>query len=302
MAKGLILGEQMISLPNDQKNYSRYLTDVAKYQILSTDEEVEYFNKYRAGDQSYYEKIAQRNLRFVISVAKKYQTSVYLSALTFEDLISEGNIGLCLAIQKFDPTMGFKFISFAVWHIRAKIMESIQKHIMLIRQPSNRHSMMWKLQKLEMQLQHEYEMYDIPAELLEQSALENDIKLYDKMIHIKSDFSFGASLDSATQTSQKSGSDLYLKDILEDTNTEKTDNRLLTNEKKQYLDKILDSIPKRAADSIRMYYGLNGQSPLEYDEIGRVFEVTGERIRQIMQKWMRRLNRINEEEYNTEYN
>lgn len=298
MAKGLVLGENKISLPNDVKNYNRYLNEISKYDLLSVDEEVEYFTKYRQGETKYFDLIAQRNLRFVVSVAKKYQNVVHLSAITLEDLVSEGNIGLCVAIQKFDPSLGFKFISFAVYQIRAKITECIHKHIMTIRQPSNRHLLMYNLMNLEIELQQQYEMQDIPAEVLEKYAQEKNISLYDKMIHIKHDFLHSKSLDAPLPSIQSET--FSLNDVIGDEN-QSSDNRLLNREKKEFLEKILNKIPTRAAQSLRMLYGLDCK-PMSYKEIGQYFEVSGEAIRIEVKRWLYRLNRYNQEEYNTEYN
>lgn len=303
MAKGLILGQTVISIPNDVHNYRRYLNEVDKYKLLTTEEELEYFTKYRAGDMSYYEKIAQRNLRFVISVAKMFQnTTLNTTALTLEDLISEGNLGLCIAIQKFDHTRGFKFISYAVWQIRSKISECIYTHLRTIRQPSNRQLLMNKLNKLEMQLQQQYDMCDIPSEILEECAQQNNVALYDKMIHIKTDAYYERSLDSVVYSNQRTGdAQMFLSDILSDTTSQNPQEVVLSNEKKEYLNSILNKLPDRTGEFFKLYYGLNNQKQLELKEIGQLYNLSGERVRQIIVKWTRRMCRYYEQEYNQQY-
>lgn len=301
MAKGLVLGDTIIALANDQKNYSRYLNEVSKYDVLTSDEETEYFAKYRAGDISYYDKIAQRNLRFVITVAKRYQNIVqYSTALTLEDLISEGNLGLCIAIQRFDPSHGFKFISFAVWYIRSKITESVHNHLRTIRQPSSRQLLMNKINKLEMELQQQYDMAEIPAQVLEEYVKEKNISLYDKLSNIRLDMNFTSSLDSVVHTEQRTGeADRTLNDLIADLSIESPQENLLSLEKKQYLNTMLSRIPNRVAKFFEYYYGLNGQPELQLNEISKLMDVHRETIRFNLKRWTRRLNRYYEQEYLT---
>lgn len=303
MAKGLLLGISSISLLNDADNFRRYENDVKKYKILTLEQEVEYFTKYRAGETSYYEKIANHNLRFVISVAKKFQIiTANSTALTLEDLISEGNLGLCIAIQKYDHTKGFKFISFAVWQIRSKITECICNHIRTIRQPSNRQNLINKLNSLEMELQQQYEMYEVPFSVLEEYAKEKNVDLYDKLIHVKTDSYFEKSLDSVVfDKDRTNGDDTMLSDYIID-NEENPQEAILSTEKKEYLNALMTRVPDRVAEFFKHYYGLNNQPQLKISEISKIMGIGHETVRFQLKRWTNRLCRYYEQEYNQQYN
>lgn len=294
----LLIGDVVIALPNDRQNYNRYLTDVSKYQLLSVDEEIDYFKKYRAGEIKYYDKIAQRNLRFVISVAKKYQNVVaFTTALTLEDLISEGNLGLCVAIQRYDETRGFKFISFAVHYIRSYINTCVYTHLRTIRMPESRQNLLFKLNKLENELQQEYQINEIPNEILQQFALERNIELASLIIETKNNSAFEKSLDSTMQNQGAGDAELTLKDTIEDDSFESPINLILDKEKADYLYTILDKIPSREANFLRCYYGLNDIEPMHVNEIARKYNIGKETVRFQIKRWTYRMNRY----YATEY-
>jgi len=303
MGKGLVIGDIVITLANNQDNYNRYLNDISKFNLLTLEEEFEYFTKYRSGDISYYDKIAERNLRFVISVAKKFQNIVqHGTALTLEDLISEGNLGLCIAIQKFDPSHGFKFITYAVWQIRSKIMECIYQNLRTIRQPSNRQQLINKINKLEMELQQQYNMEEIPVEILQDYLTSKDVKLSDTITNLRKDMLYTASLDlQVPQMQIKCNSVVNLYDIIEDQSFEGPVETLLGLEKKQYINKLLTQIPKKVAEYFEHFYGLNNQPALKISEIAELLNISNTTISKKLQLWTRRLNRIYEQEYNQIY-
>jgi len=291
-AKGLIIGDVIIALVNDKKNYGRYLNEVAKFGLLTIDEEVEYFQKFRAGETKYYNKIAERNLRFVISVAKKFQNVVaFTTALTLEDLISEGNLGLCEAIHRYDETRGFKFISFAVHYIRSYINTAIYRHLRTIRMPQNRQVVLYKLTKLENELQQEYHIDEIPTELLQQYAVEKNIESASMISDIKKFTNSGTSLDASNSN------EICLKDMIEDVSIEGPFSTLLNKEKADYLKSILDKIPERVAEYITLHYGLNNQPALEIKEIAKIHNVGNEVVRFQIRRWTAKMYRPNVEDY-----
>ena len=121
----------------------KYLSDIARESLLTTDEEVELAQRIKAGDQAALDKLVRANLRFVVSVAKQYQNQ----GLGLQDLINEGNLGLVKAAQRFDETRGFKFISYAVWWIRQSILQAVAEQARVIRLPMNQVGALAKVKK-----------------------------------------------------------------------------------------------------------------------------------------------------------
>src|SRR5580704_725144 len=150
----------------ESQSIEKYLQEIGKEDLLTPEEEVELARRIRAGDQTALEKLTRANLRFVVSVAKQYQNN----ALSLNDLINEGNLGLVRAAQKFDETRGFKFISYAVWWIRQSIIQALAVNSRLVRLPLNKIGSLNKLNKAFAVLEQEFgrdPSNDELAELLE---------------------------------------------------------------------------------------------------------------------------------------
>src|SRR6202042_938922 len=137
----------------DSQSLDKYLNDISKIPMISPDEEVTLTRLIRAGDQAALDKLARSNLRFVVSVSKKFQNQ----GLTLGDLISEGNLGLIKAAKRFDETKGFKFISYAVWWIRQAIMQAIAEQSRMVRLPLNQVGSLTRLHKTFARLEQEYQ-------------------------------------------------------------------------------------------------------------------------------------------------
>ncbi|MCB0374612.1 MAG: sigma-70 family RNA polymerase sigma factor, partial [Sinomicrobium sp.] len=158
----------------DSMSIEKYLNEVSKYDVLTPEEELRLFRRYKEGDQVAFQKIVRSNLRFVISVAKQYQHT----GLSLDDLINEGNIGLIKAAQRFDETRGFKFISYAVWWIRQSILQAIGEKSKKIRLPANYQSRIQEVVRTRNELYQELEREPSLAEIaavtdLKESDIEN---------------------------------------------------------------------------------------------------------------------------------
>src|SRR6267142_6789571 len=147
----------------DNQSLAEYLSEIAKVELITAEQEVELAKRIRDGDQIALEKLAKANLRFVVSVAKQYQNN----GMSLGDLINEGNVGLIRAASRFDETRGFKFISYAVWWIRQAIMQALAEQSRVVRLPLNRVGSLNKISKTFSQLEQQFEREPSAEELAE---------------------------------------------------------------------------------------------------------------------------------------
>src|SRR4051812_16453328 len=188
----------------------KYLQEIGKVELITSEEEVKLARKIKQGDQFALDKLTKAYLRFVVSVAKQYQNQ----GLSLPDLINEGNLGLIKAAQRFDETRGFKFISYAVWWIRQSILQSLAEQSRIVRLPLNKVGLTNKIQKAFSQLEQEFEREPSPEELAE--VLELEIEEFPSSLGINARH---ISMD----TPLSEGEEGTLLDVLENTNAEKTD-------------------------------------------------------------------------------
>lgn len=228
--------------------------------------------KQKNGDISAKEKIVKSNLRFVITIAKKYQNH----GLDLEDLISEGNIGLLIAIEKFEPSKGYKFISYAVWWIRQSILRAISDKGRMIRIPVNKTLEITKIKKAfncVYKTKSEHNEFEQVAKMLNLS--DSYVK---EMLHISGDM---ISLDQEIDSSDSSATMI---DFIEDKINPRPEDECLNNSLKDELDKAMSSLKPVERRVLRMRYGLDGEKEMSLQEIGDRFNLTKERIRQIEKK------------------
>ncbi|MEL6539640.1 MAG: RNA polymerase sigma factor RpoD/SigA, partial [Bacteroidota bacterium] len=147
----------------ESQSLDKYLQEIGRVDLLTPDEEVVLAKRVREGDKLALEKLTKANLRFVVSVSKQYQNQ----GLSLGDLINEGNLGLIKAAKRFDPTRGFKFISFAVWWIRQSIMQALAEQSRIVRLPLNRVGSLNRISRTSSQLEQKYEREPTPEELAE---------------------------------------------------------------------------------------------------------------------------------------
>ena len=259
----------------DGESLEKYLQDIGKEELLSTEEEVDLAMRIRNGDQKALERLTKANLRFVVSVAKQYQNQ----GLALPDLINEGNLGLIKAAERFDETRGFKFISYAVWWIRQSILQAIADQSRIVRLPLNQVSSVNKISQISSRFEQENERHPSVDEISEHIDLPKE-KIDEAMNingkHVSVDAPF------------VDGDDSSLLDILVNDSSPSADKQLLLESLRQEIQKALEGLNERERLVITSYFGI-GQPEMTLDEIGEKYNLTRERVRQIKEKAIRRL-------------
>jgi RNA polymerase primary sigma factor len=253
----------------------KYLSEIGKEELLSSDEEVELAQRIRKGDQQALERLTKSNLRFVVSVAKQYQNQ----GLALPDLINEGNMGLIKAAEKFDETRGFKFISYAVWWIRQSILQAIAEQSRIVRLPLNQVGSMNKINKMLSKFEQENERRPSIDEISEQIDLPED--KIDAVMQISGRH---VSVDAPFVD----GEDNSLLDVLVNDNAPMADRELVKESLQAEITNALQMLNERERNIIRAFYGI-GEPELTLEEIGHKYGLTRERVRQIKEKAIRRL-------------
>jgi RNA polymerase primary sigma factor len=253
----------------------KYLQEIGKLELISAEEEVKLAQRIRQGDLYSLEKLTKANLRFVVSVAKQYQNQ----GLTLPDLINEGNVGLIKAAQRFDETRGFKFISYAVWWIRQSILQAIAEQSRIVRLPLNKIGALNKINKafaiFEQQNMREPNADEL-AELLNLSDSDVKESLKNNSRHV--------SMDAPLLQDEE----VTMYDLLP--NDEQTpETPLMYESLRREVERTISTLTAREAEMLRLYYGLNGKTPLSLEEIANYFDLTRERVRQIKEKAIRKL-------------
>lgn len=267
---------QSITL-RDSKSIEKYLSEISRLDLISIEEEIELAGKIRNGDQLALEKLVKANLRFVVSVAKQYQNN----HLPLMDLISEGNIGLVKAAQRYDETRGFKFISYAVWWIRQSIMQAMSEQGRMIRLPLNKVGALTKINNSFAELEQKYEREPTHEELAEGMELTLEV-ITETLKYAPGHVSMDAPFEGGETTA-------YI-DVLEDVEATVADQGLAyTDSLKLDIEKVLSLLSAREQDIIKMYFGLGEEEPMTLNEIGTNLSLTQERIRQIKDKAIRKL-------------
>ncbi len=256
----------------------RYLSEIAKTELLTPEQEAELASRAKQGDKKALEDLIKANLRFVVSVAKQYQNK----GLSLPDLISEGNIGLIKAAMNFDETRGFKFISYAVWWIRQSIMQALAEKARQIRLPVNKVGTQNKIRQVISELQQKLHREPTTEEIAQ--VLEADEEYIKELMNQSDTF---ISLEAPMGNDD---SDLKLVDLIAN-NDFKPDKLVNEEENKKIIQDLLNTLPPRDAEIIRMYFGIGKSHKYTLDEIGSHFNLTRERVRQIKNKAMNLLRK-----------
>jgi RNA polymerase primary sigma factor len=261
----------------DENILSIYLKEINKVPLLTRGEEEDYARRAAKGEVEAKNRLIRGNLRFVVNVAKKYQNQ----GLPLADLISEGNIGLMNAIERFDVDKGYHFISYAVWWIRQAILKAICEKSRMIRLPLNRANELVQIEKVRKQLQTESRGESEIAEIARQ--LDMDPEHVADLVNISRDM---VSLDTPIYDEKDSS---ILSDFVEDKGQRAPDDAVIDRALKEEINDVLNTLSRKEADIIEYRFGLNGRRPMSLKEIGNRYKLTKERIRQIEKKALKRL-------------
>ena len=257
-------------MTNDENILSMYLKDINKVSLLSRDEETDLALKAKAGDKAAKDKIVNANLRFVVNVAKKYQNH----GLDLPDLISEGNIGLLTAVDRFDVSTGYHFISYAVWWIRQAILKAICEKSRAIRLPLNRANELVQIEHARKLMAGDKTEEQEFAEVAR--MLKMDKQHVREMVNISRDM---ISLDAQVASSDNDRTSVS--DFIEDERYDNPDEEAISNAMKRDIGKVLNTLKPNEAKVLSLRYGLNGTRPMSLKEVGDTCNLTKERIRQI---------------------
>jgi RNA polymerase primary sigma factor len=254
----------------------RYLADIGREDLITAEEEVLLAQRIKLGDQEALEKICKANLRFVVSVAKQYQNQ----GLGLPDLINEGNVGLIKAAHRFDETRGFKFISYAVWWIRQSILLALAEQSRIVRLPLNQVGALSKMSKATIKLEQRFERPPSNSEL----AIEMEIP-ESKVLEAQRMSSRIVSMDAPIDQDEET----KLVDVFVNEDSPGTDENLIRESLAKEVQRSLSTLAEKEREIINMFYGIGVPHSYTLDEIGSIFDLTRERVRQIKEKALRRL-------------
>ena len=254
----------------------QYLKEISVYPLIDRDEEVRLAQHIRKGDAEGLDKLVRSNLRFVVSVAKKYQNQ----GVPLSDLINDGNLGLIRAAHKFDETKGIKFISYAVWWIRQAILQALAEQSRIVRVPLNRAGALHRIGRrsstLLQELGREPTVEEIATDLdISQEEVERTLAISQSSL----------SLDAPITPEE----DNRLLDYRPDQYSPAPEDEAYQHALKNTIEEALATLKEREARIISLYFGLDDQEPMTLEEIGSLLGVTRERVRQIKEKALLRL-------------
>ena len=260
----------------ESASLDKYLQEIGREEPITVEEEVELAGRIRNGDRVALEKLTRSNLRFVVSVAKQYQNQ----GLSLSDLINEGNLGLIKAAEKFDETRGFKFISYAVWWIRQSILQALAEQSRIVRLPLNQVGSLNKINKAYQRFEQEYERKPSAEELAEELDMPVDkiaetLKMSGRHVSVDAPF--------------VEGEDNSLIDVMVNEDSPNADRGLINESLSTEINRALQTLTPREADILRKFFGI-GTPEKTLEEIGDELHLTRERVRQIKEKAIRKLN------------
>ncbi len=263
------------------ESLQKYLQEISRIPLLSPDEEVALAERIRKGDMEARDRLVCANLRFVVSVAKQYQNQ----GLSLADLIDEGNIGLIKAATKFNETLGFKFISYAVWWIRQTILQAIGEKARVVQLPLNQVGLQNKIAKTVATFEQEHERKPSNEEIaallgMPVEKIETALKASGKQVSVDAPFS-----DDDTNR---------LIDVIPNNGTPSTDSALNQESLSKELNQLMQTqLTPRERNIVKMFFGIGCQEQT-LEEIGAKFNLSRERVRQIKEKAIRRLKGHND--------
>jgi RNA polymerase primary sigma factor len=260
----------------DTPSLDKYLQEIGKVELISPEEEVMLARRIKSGDPDALAKLVKANLRFVVSVAKQYQNQ----GMSLPDLINEGNLGLMKAAQRFDETRGFKFISYAVWWIRQAILQSLAEQARIVRLPVNKIGSINRINRAFARLEQEYEREPSSAEIgdmLEMAPEEVKESLKTN----------GRTVSMDAPISSEEDNNMY--DVMQSSDTPSPDKNLINESLAYEIERALSTLSPREAKVLKLYFGINMKHPFTLEEIGEELGLTRERVRQIKEKAIKRI-------------
>ena len=260
----------------DEVSIDKYLNDIGKEDLLTPEQEVQLARRIKKNDQQALEKLVRANLRFVVSVAKKYQHR----GLNLLDLINEGNLGLIKAAQRFDETKGFKFISYAVWWIRQSIIQALAEQGRTVRLPLNKVNAISKVYKTFSEIEQKHEREPTQEEISQ--VLQWSPRLINECWQ-------NSHKPVSMDTPLNEEEEYTLSDNIESEDNPPDDD-LVTESLSQEIETAISSfLTEKEASIIRSFYGLGNESPLSMQEIAENHKLSKERTRQIKQQAIKKL-------------
>jgi len=259
-----------------QRLLDQYLLEISKIALVTPEEEASLARRIKQGDEEALLTLTRANLRFVVSIAKKYQGQ----GLHLTDLVNEGNYGLIKAAKRFDETRGFKFISYAVWWIRQAILQALAEQSRVVRLPLNRISTISKIRKTSARLAQVHERTPTFEELA--TELEIDVeKVREGLQQTARHLSMDAPFNDDDNNS--------LLDVLPCNDGVTPDGSLLDESVKIDIERALSLLHPREAEITRLYFGIGYERPMTLEEVGQRFGITRERVRQIKENALHKL-------------
>ncbi len=261
-----------------------YLREIQKYALLSKEEEVELAKKIKKGSKKSVEKLIESNLRFVVSIAKVYRDY----NVPLMDLINEGNIGLMRAAKKFDEKKGVRFISYAVWWIKQAILKTIAEQTRIVRLPLNQKQKIKNVTKMRDKLKQKAGGQEPDAEEIAKalSLTTNEVKRAISMA--KQDISLDAPI--------KSTDNLYFFDVISSKSYPSPEELFWRKNFKNEIMRLLRKLPKREFKILVLYFGLNDERPHTLEEIGKILNLSRERIRQLKENALNKIRNLPDSE------
>ena len=267
---------QSTPMPDNENSFNLYLKEIAKFKPLKRQEEHDLIINVKKGDQLAMKKLVEANLRFVVSVASNYRNQ----GMPLPDLVNEGNIGLIRAAKRFDETKGFKFISYAVWWIRQSVLQAMSEQSRIMRLPLNRVGLIHTVGKIVNKLEQQFKREPTHDEIAK--ALKVDES------EVWEAFAIGSG-QSSLDSPFNNGADGSLMDLIASESTQSPDDNINGFFLNNQVSEVLDTLKKREADVLRLYYGIDHQQRYTLEEIATRYGLTRERIRQIKERAIKRL-------------
>jgi RNA polymerase primary sigma factor len=260
----------------DTPSLDKYLQEIGKVELISPEDEVVLARRIKSGDSEALKALVNANLRFVVSVAKQYQNQ----GMSLPDLINEGNLGLMKAAQRFDETRGFKFISYAVWWIRQAILQALAEQARIVRLPVNKIGSINRINKAFARLEQEFEREPSSQEIADMlEMIPEDVK--------ESLKTNGRTVSMDAPLSSEEDNTMY--DVLQSDDTPSPDKTLIYESLAFEIERALSTLSNREAKVLKLYFGLGMKHPFTLEEIGEELSLTRERVRQIKEKAIKRI-------------